>query len=153
MCVLKNQKGYPATVTRKSCHAQASSDAHMKHLFAQYMHTRGKQDAKISSTSSHKVIIVCSEVHCCIIMTTNDKQIKKSVCVSNIAYTHEVMNGINLFAQEVEKEQERKNEKGDAEADAHGIDISEDLENDLCRLWDMSTNMVRITHFDSNSIV
>ena len=44
--------------------------------------------------------------------------------------------------QEVDKEKEGQSENESAEAKAHGIDISDDLEKDLCTLWDMSANKV-----------
>ena len=45
--------------------------------------------------------------------------------------------------QEVDKEQEGK--EGKEETD-QGLDVDEDLQNELCKLWDMSMNSVSIVY-------
>ena len=45
--------------------------------------------------------------------------------------------------KEVEQEAAGKTAEELIAAKAHGIDIDEELETDICKLWDMTANQVR----------
>ncbi|XP_072172184.1 LOW QUALITY PROTEIN: protein saal1-like [Diadema setosum] len=70
-----------------------------------------------------------------------DKSLLEADTISNTVFSkHWVFSILMKLLKQVEDEQEKKDDQGDA-AQVHGIDIDEELENDLCRLWDMSANV------------
>nr|XP_054761911.1 protein saal1-like isoform X2 [Lytechinus pictus] len=75
------------------------------------------------------------------ILTGEDKTLLEADTIQNTMFSkHWVFSILMKLLQQVEKEQHLQTE-ADA-ADLHdGIDIDEELENELCRLWDMTANV------------
>ena len=82
-------------------------------------------------------VCVCVCVHACV-----------CVCVSMSAHTclylqkHTALRMFITVYQAVDKEE---NDKEGPQTSEHGVDLDESLQDELCKLWDMSMNPVSTT--------
>ncbi|XP_054761910.2 protein saal1-like [Lytechinus pictus] len=75
------------------------------------------------------------------ILTGEDKTLLEADTIQNTTFSkHWVFSILMKLLQQVEKEQHSQTEADAAELH-DGIDIDEELENELCRLWDMTANV------------
>ncbi|XP_030844764.1 protein saal1 [Strongylocentrotus purpuratus] len=75
------------------------------------------------------------------ILTGEDKSLLEADTIQNTMFSkHWVFSILMKLLQQVEKEKNLQTEV-DAAEEHDGIDIDEELENELCRLWDMTANV------------